>query len=38
MVRAELVELFKDKWGFFAFFESGLGHGRSICVDMVEQI
>jgi hypothetical protein len=36
MVRAELAELFKDKWCFFAFFESGLGHGWSIRVDIVK--
>ena len=37
MVRAELAELFKDKWCIFAFFESGLGYGRSIGVDIVKQ-
>jgi hypothetical protein len=37
MVRAELAELFKDKWYIFAFFESGLGYGQSIHVDIVKK-
>ena len=30
MVCTELAEIFKDRWCIFAFFEFGLGRGRSI--------